>query len=168
MLLGVTMTVEIKDEAPDASILTMVAKLDLTDEAAVLNYAQSNRHQLVEIMKVHAGGGDTKTINAIRGLLKDMDSSIFTGRRIQVEGKEADTNAELARQAATLLDDAGVGVRRHDGDANDQTAPDFDVSGMPVIALDPTVTSNSDGIVDIDAIVNVGLAKTRGHDVDED
>lgn len=161
------MSEEIKDAVKKDDVLTMLATLNLQDEQAVLEYAQRNRHELIELLKTFAHTGDTKTINVIRGLLKDMDSSVYTNRRIQVESKDADTNAELARQAALLLDQAGIGVRRHDGEDSDY-APDFDVSAMPVINLDPSVTSNSDGIVDIDAIVAEGLKKTRGDSSDED
>jgi hypothetical protein len=161
------MTEEKKEDIKKDDVLTMLAELDLKDEQAVLDYAQRNRHELIELLKTFAHNGDTKTINVIRGLLKDMDSSVYTNRRIQVESKDADTNAELARQAALLLDNAGVGVRRHDGEQSDY-APSFDVSAMPEMSIDPTVVSSSDGVVDIDAIVAEGLRKTRGDSSDED
>lgn len=157
------------EQEPD-EISQWAAKIDVDNEEEVIRYANSIRHELTESFKTYAVAGDTKAGNLIRGLVGDMTKDIFTGRKIKVEDKNADTNAQFAREFAAMMDENDQRVKRHDNKAGDTAGdmPDFDVSEMPELELPEGLVSQGTPEVDIDRIVSEGLAKSGRGSEDED
>lgn len=124
----------------------MSSPVNLTDEQ-YLDMAQALRHDLVNNLITDESGkralpSDSDTVNSIKGLLKDMDSSVFTKKRLTVEETAAENDkraAELLSKVAAKIggprriDDPIEGEVVHLPNVDDLQLPEFDI---PVEALE--------------------------------
>lgn len=144
------------------------------DENERLEYAQLTRHDIVRCFTHDEDGTPTRMIGKeegqlVRGLLKDMDSSIYTGRRLTVEAANAENDkaiARLAEDALARLPTVGRDKSRYE--ASDSKGPSVDDSALRKYDLTEGVVEPVGNDVDLDDIARKGREIFKGVKADED
>jgi len=141
--------------------------VDVSIDDNVLSFGQSMRHDLVVNMTTDSGGKkrlphDPESVNAIRGLLKDSDSSVFTKRRVMTE----EASAENDKRAADILERVLDGAHRSTRDATEYVSgrdgPNMDASRLPKFDIEAGAVSDVGDVVDLDDIIKKGRQVRKG------
>lgn len=141
---------------------------DDMDENDRIEYAQRTRHDIIRMFTHDSDGNKTNIISneqggLVRGLLKDMDSSIYTNRRLTVDEVSAEADKKVADMAERLMDkikpmgrDKGGFEEQGDG------TPEIDRSKLPKFELTEGEVEPVGNDVDLDEIARVGRAMFKG------
>lgn len=146
----------------------------LSPDEERLDFNQQLRHDLVVNLTTTSSGDkylptDAETVNTIKGLLKDSDSSVFTKRRVMVE----EAGAETDRMAAELLDKVMENIPRAKRDGATGTVKrtnhdKFDESQLPSFDIEEGSLTPVGDDVDLDAINKMGREIKKGQVAEED
>lgn len=129
------------------------------------------RHDIVSELTTNSDGvrnipKDNETLNVIRGMLKDQDSSVYTKRRVMTE----EVGVENDKRAADLIELAlgRVGKSTRDGAIdNNAKGPKIDESQLPVFEITNGATSHVGDEVDLDEIQRDGRRIRKGMDSED-
>lgn len=141
---------------------------DFDSEEDVFKFVQLQRGELYKGIRASALEGDVKSARVCDALLKSMENQPMQLKKIEVDDKAATNMGEFAKAISEALDNGGVGVTRHDDSTvPEDYTPNFDESEMPSVKLKDGIASTGSNDVDLDKIIQEGIAKS-GRSQDED
>lgn len=141
---------------------------DVDPDQKRLEENQAIRHDIITHLITDSSGNksipiDSDTLNVVKGLLKDSDSSVFTKKRLSVD----EVGAENDRRAAELLDQVLNRVPRIDRNAASVgSGPNLSRGQLPTFSLTEGETSQVGDVVDLDEILAHGRKVMKG--IEED
>lgn len=137
-----------------------------------LELAQVMRHDLVTHLTTNEAGKrslphDPETVNALKGLLKDMDSSIFTKRRLTVEATAVENDKLAAELLSTISKKIG-GPQRFDDVIEGEvvSGPNLDNLQLPVFDIPPEALEVECQDINVEAIISSERRKRKGPEED--
>lgn len=137
-----------------------------------LEMAQELRHDLVNNLITNEAGvrklpHDAETVNSIKGLLKDMDSSTFTKRRLTVEETAAENDKKAAELLSVISKKIGGPQRLEDlpieGDFK-VVGPDLDNLELPDFDIPDTALEVECAEINVEAIIDTERRKRKGEE----
>lgn len=145
------------------AIMSEEKKIDRPSDDDVIDFNIKLRHDVAVELTTDSDGKqripkDTETLNALRGFLKDNDSSVFTKRRLNVDEVNAENDARAAELLETMIGKAGL---KRPEEATGR-GPDLDRAKLPEFDITEEVTSSVGNDVDLDQIEADARAKLKG------
>lgn len=137
-----------------------------------LEFAQMMRHDIVRMFMFDADGNPTRLVDSesgtlVKGVLKDMDASIYTNRRLSADEASAESDKVIAESIERIL--AGLPkIGRVDSDPSTVTyRPSLANDVIDKIKLKDTESSAVGDNVDIDEVMAAGRAKYKDNSTKE-
>ena len=136
-----------------------------------LELAQVMRHDLVTHLTTNELGKrslphDPESVNALKGLLKDMDSSIFTKRRLTVESTAVENDKIAAELLSSISKKIGGPQRINDIiEGEVVTGPNLDNLILPEFDIPPESLEVDCKEINVEQILETERRKRKG---DED
>lgn len=137
-----------------------------------LEMAQMMRHDLVTHLTTNEAGKrqlphDPETVNSIKGLLKDMDSSVYTKRRLTVEETAVENDKKAAELLSTISKQIGGPKRLDDVIEGEFEAigPNLDDIDLPEFDIPETALAVECAEINVEDIITSERRKRKG---DED
>lgn len=145
---------------------------ELNDDERV-EYVQRRRHDILSMFLLEADGTKAKNIGVeasqiVRGMLKDMDSSIFTKRRLAVDEVSNENDKRIADMADELMGRVKfMGRDKANFIPTSSNRPVLEVGQLPVFNLTPGEIEPVGNEVDLDAITRKGREIFKGEVTDD-
>lgn len=139
-----------------------------------IEHIQRNRHDIINMFMTSETGErvqylDKDSGSLVRGLLKDMDSSIFTKRRLTVDEVAAENDKRVAEMAEQLMGRIKpIGRDKSNYEATSQSGPKIDETKLQHYSHTDGEIEPVGNQVDLDEIAREGRRIFKGVEDDSD
>lgn len=139
---------------------------EMTDEER-LEFAMRVRHDVIRIFTHNSDGSKVESMGekeatAVKGLLKDIDGSIYTKKRLSVDEATAESDMAIAEAAERILERLPM-VTRDKGDLP-EVVPEVSAKDLPDFDITEEMVSDVGSDFDFDQLMEEQRKKAKGED----